>query len=41
MIIKEEQDSALKNSNINHQVEENTQGKALDREKPEKQQECA
>ena len=36
---KEDQDSALKNLNINHQVEKNMQWKALDKEKPGSQQE--
>ena len=36
---KEDQDSALKNLNINHQVEKNMQWKALDKEKPGSHQE--
>ena len=34
-IRKEEPNPAVKDSNVNHQVEENTQGKTLDREKPD------
>lgn len=32
MIRNKEQNSAVKDSNINHQVEENIQGKTLDKE---------
>lgn len=36
---KEDQNSALKNSNVNHQVEKNMQWKALGKEKPGSQRE--
>lgn len=39
MIRNKEPNSAVKDSNINHQVEENIQGKTLDKEKPESHQE--
>lgn len=38
MTRKEEQGSALKNSSINHQVKGDTQGEALDKEKPDSHQ---